>query len=267
MRSHAAVALLALALAAPARPQAPPEPAGAARARPAGVEVDWTRDGLLTGGALVLAAVGEVASSSLAPSSCRWCQPPGFDTSVRDALVWSRPGTASTLSDVLLVTLPAGVAVYEWLNIQEARSVAADLLVLAEAMALTGVATELSKLAVARQRPYAWAGGGSGAADERLSFWSGHAALAFSAAAAGGRIAQQRGDAAWPWVYAAGFTAAAGTSYLRLAADKHWLSDAVVGAAVGTAFGLVVPWLHRPGRDRSLQVALLPRGIAIAGRF
>jgi hypothetical protein len=36
---------------------------------------------------------------------------------------------------------------------------------------------------------------------------------------------------------------AAATGYLRIAADSHYFSDVLVGAAVGTAVGLLVPHL------------------------
>ena len=105
--------------------------------------------------------------------------------------------------------------------------------------------------------------------DSRLSFWSGHASIAFSAAAAGGSVAQRRGYAGWPWVYAVGFGAAATTGYLRIAADQHWLTDVLAGAVVGTAVGFAVPWLHRGEGNGNIQAQVLPLpgGFVITGRL
>jgi membrane-associated phospholipid phosphatase len=42
-----------------------------------------------------------------------------------------------------------------------------------------------------------------------------------------------------------GFPVAALTGYLRIAGDKHYMSDVLTGAAVGSAIGYMVPRLHR----------------------
>jgi membrane-associated phospholipid phosphatase len=41
-------------------------------------------------------------------------------------------------------------------------------------------------------------------------------------------------------------TLAATTATLRMIADKHYFTDVLVGAAVGSAAGFLVPHLHRP---------------------
>jgi membrane-associated phospholipid phosphatase len=102
--------------------------------------------------------------------------------------------------------------------------------------------------------------------DTRASFWSGHTSLAFAAAAAGGSVAEIRGYAGWPLGPCRRFTAATGTGYLRLAGDRHWLSD-VLAAAAGTAVGFVVPWLHRGVTSGGVSASVLPGGRAISGRL
>jgi membrane-associated phospholipid phosphatase len=43
---------------------------------------------------------------------------------------------------------------------------------------------------------------------------------------------------------------AALTGYLRIAADKHYFTDVLVGAIVGSAIGVAVPYFaHRPSTD------------------
>lgn len=254
-------ALAALALA----------PTGRAAEAPEGLRLSLAVDGAVTGAALLAVVVAEFGSGSLGPVACRWCNPPGLDASVRRALVWGDPGLAEVASDVLLLAVPAGFAAYDLLEVRAGGGgggrVAADWLVVAEAVAVAGFLTEAAKYATARERPDAYYGRASGR-DEELSFASLHASAAFAAAAAGGTVARLRGYAGWPFVYAAGFTGAALTGYLRIAADKHWLSDVLSGAAAGTAVGVLVPWLHRDGRDpKALRLVPWPGGLALAGRF
>jgi membrane-associated phospholipid phosphatase len=49
-------------------------------------------------------------------------------------------------------------------------------------------------------------------------------------------------------VWATGFSLAAFVGYLRIAADKHYMSDVLVGAATGTAAGVLIPLLFHPIR-------------------
>lgn len=83
--------------------------------------------------------------------------------------------------------------------------------------------TWLVKRLLPRQRPCAPA---CGHEQPRASFWSGHTALAFSGLG-GARVAIT-------------VPLGAGTGYLRIAANKHYLTDVLVGAAVGVAAGIVV---------------------------
>ena len=86
--------------------------------------------------------------------------------------------------------------------------------------------------------------------DNNLSFYSSHTSMAFSMAVAAGTVATMRGYRAAPYVWALGVPLAFLAGYLRVAADRHYLSDVLVGAAVGSAFGALTPWLmHRPGKD------------------
>ena len=45
------------------------------------------------------------------------------------------------------------------------------------------------------------------------------------------------------WVLSEGMAAA--TAYLRVAAGKHFYTDVLTGAIVGSAIGLLIPYLHR----------------------
>jgi hypothetical protein len=92
------------------------------------------------------------------------------------------------------------------------------------------------KIAVRRDRP----------TGECCSFPSGHAATTFATAAVLERHLGLR--AAWPTIFIASYVAAS-----RLYDNRHFLSDVVFGAALGTACGWTVVGRH--GRS---QYALLP---------
>jgi membrane-associated phospholipid phosphatase len=70
-----------------------------------------------------------------------------------------------------------------------------------------------------------------------------------------------------PIVLGVGLGVAAFTSYLRMAAEQHYLTDVLAGAAIGSLVGWAVPVLFHPPRKGAPQPGALmptPAGIAIA---
>ena len=192
-RLRVVVALAALTWGSPSRSEVP-----------SALNVSWVVDGSITGAALAAWGVSELARGALTPPACRWCSTNGLDASVRNAVVWSNTRAAATASDILELGIPAGVAAYDLFAASDSASAARDVLVVAEAVAITGAITQGAKYTVARVRPYAFNSGRDSGPDDHLSFWSGHTVTAFSAAAAGGTVARLRHYEGWPWVYAAG---------------------------------------------------------------
>ncbi|MDB4986911.1 MAG: hypothetical protein JWN04_2089 [Myxococcaceae bacterium] len=206
---------------------------------------------------LVAAASAWIASdilqSKLAPRDCRWCSRNALDGQVRDAAVWSHPRAAAHASDALLFgVVPlatfGGVALMAGHH-PEANALATDMLMLSEAVVLTADLTLLTKYVFGRQRPYAYAArvdhlDVARRPQDNLSFFSGHSSSTFSMAVAAGTIATLRGYEQAPWVWAIGMPLAALTGYFRIAADKHYFTDVLTGALVGSAVGVLVPWLH-----------------------
>ena len=272
------IALGAVLLAAPAAQMTRAEdaPAPAPNASPASsvdltaLNVNWAVDGVITGATLAMWVLPEFFKNSLVPAEARWYGPPGIDVSARTVLVWSNPAPAALTSDILVAAVPLGLGLWDFLEAEAAggfRTAAEDLLVITEAMTVAGALTTVVRYTSARIRPFAYYGQGTGVPEDRLSFWSGHTTTAFSAAASAGYVAQVRGYASWPWVYAVGFTAAGAVSYFRVAGDKHWMTDVVVGAVVGTGVGFLVPWLHRSTPGLGLRLVPQLQGLAVAGRF
>jgi membrane-associated phospholipid phosphatase len=211
--------------------------------------------------------------SSLAAEACRWCAPPSFDRSVRDSLVWTDRGKANTYSNLTgYVAAPVfgvGLTALGSLSGDQAGwgQLIDDTMPIFETVALSQVFTQIVKFSAGRERPFVHFAVMPQAhdKDDNLSFFSGHSALAFGIATSAGMVAHWKHAKTEPVIWAVGMTVATSTAYLRIAADKHYLSDVLVGGAVGVASGLTVPLLMR--RDASVSVVPAPNGVALAGAF
>lgn len=234
------------------------------------LKVDPLVDGTIAATSVTAWVVWGLLDTQLAPKTCRWCSTNRLDAGVRNALVWSNPGAAETISTVIAITVTAGSGAYTLLHtysVDGTTEAVESGVVWAEALGVTGVLTSAAKYTFARSRPHAYYGKSTGAQDN-LSFWSGHASTVFSAVAATGTLARLRLDDAWPWLYVIGFTSAASQIYFRVSGDQHWITDTLTGAAVGTALGIVIPWLHRSGAGRvTFQIVPTGDGLAVAGQF
>lgn len=221
----------------------------------------------------------------LAAPACRWCEPNGFDTAVRSAFNPSLAPSAEGQSGahvasnvvgfvavpVLMIGLDALLA---WRDGVFLEAFPVDLVLMLEAtLSILGV-NQVVKFAVGRGRPYTVGASeellatGHDVADNNLSFFSGHATFTFALASSAATIAGLRGYRhAWV-LWAVGMPLAATTAILRLAADKHWMSDVLLGAALGTAAGIFMPtFLHRRLGPIEAKVSPMGNGVAISGRF
>jgi membrane-associated phospholipid phosphatase len=231
---------------------------GAARGEPHPLRHDLRADGALAAGGWLLYLSSELAKDALAPARCRVCGGNALDDRARDLLVWRRNDAAARGSDVLAFALfPAGLAAHQLLAAGREGDVeagAVDLLVVGEVAALAMSLNQAVKFAVGRQRPFVRHRNFAVAerladSDDHLSFFSGHTTFTFAVAAAAGTVSELRGYRSAPWVWGAGMTLAATTGYLRIAADRHYLTDVLVGAAVGTALGVALPRLMHGRED------------------
>jgi len=91
------------------------------------------------------------------------------------------------------------------------------------------------------------------------SFYSGHASAAFLTAVYTSYVFQVRQPhSKWKkWIWAGTLSTAGLIAGLRVLAGKHYLSDVIAGAGIGSAFGFAIPWIHL-NPDISSKVALLP---------
>jgi membrane-associated phospholipid phosphatase len=207
---------------------------------------------------------------SLAPETCRWCEPPPFDAAVRDAVVWAHPNRANLVSNFTGFVVPGAIglgALYlESRDRDDSLAFLDDSIAVIDTAVAIGVLNQASKFTFGRARPFVHFGPPDRLhdPDDNLSFFSGHTAISFGVTFAAARAAQRRGYRSAPWILGAGLLVSTTTGYLRMAADKHYLSDVLVGAAVGGAIGWYLPgWLHR----HELSIAPAPNGVAVTGVF
>lgn len=135
-----------------------------------------------------------------------------------------------------------------------------------ESIALSGMLTGGIKGFAGRGRPSASPGEPgdfrlmSGVNDgARQSFPSGHTTAAFAFAAAMERELRRSHPKVARWAGPTLYAAAAVTGLARMHADKHWASDVVMGAGIGTVSGLLVARFHAARPGHWIDRRFLPR--------
>ncbi len=218
----------------------------------------------LIGAAAAVWIGSEALKSRLVPVTCRWCERDqagnvtvnGFDRAIRSALVGRglSPPTWSRVSDVTVFgVVPLASLALDWtVGHQERldRPFADDAGIMAESLLAAALVDQLVKFVAARQRPFAafdapYAADyhqSVGAADDNLSFFSGHSAAALSLTVAASRLVELRTGRRIGYAILVPLGVVA--SLMRIAADKHWATDVLVGMAVGALAGYVIPSLH-----------------------
>jgi membrane-associated phospholipid phosphatase len=153
---------------------------------------------------------------------------------------------------------------------EPAASLLTDVVVIGEAVLVNGALNELTKIAVARPRPLLYGKAGDDALlrepDNYLSFYSAHTSGAFAVGLAYAQTYAYRHPES-PWralVYAGAIAAGSCIGAARVASGRHFITDVLAGAAVGSAIGLIVPWLHLHASPVQLAVQLAPNRFELA---
>jgi membrane-associated phospholipid phosphatase len=193
-----------------------------------------------------------------APRRVRWREHPALDRldlAVRRRVRWENPQPARAISNFLAdVAVPAVAAA---LSVAAGRNGGggplSDLLVANEAMFHAGAASQVVKMLARRQRPFSRfaeklpeAIAGRVPDDDNLSFLSSHTSTTTAFAFAVAEIATRR-RVRTPLTMVLGAMAGL-TGYLRVASDRHYVSDVLAGAALGAFIGTAVPRLLHPVR-------------------
>lgn len=213
----------------------------------------------------------------------------GFDEAARDVVRLKDPTARFSIrdaSDLTISLLMMGPILGDaFLNVGWYRK---DLvsawrmgIVNLEAFAVTGALQAVTNVLVSRERPFGRTCGGETPADTHdcewdtryRSFYSGHSSFSFTGAAL---LCRQHvkyklfgGGAAEVATCGAGFALAAATALFRMMGDMHYASDVLVGAAMGTAVGFLVPEVHErvwgtPTSAPGLRVTIVPSGAGVS---
>lgn len=202
----------------------------------------WWDVASVAGGALV-ASAGALAQPPAA--ACAPCDPGGLIGLDRGVIDWNSRA-ARRGSNVLLVGVVGGAALASIGGLEPARA-RGDAVVLASALSWTAAATELLKVGVHRDRPALYRSGAAAAAADqssRESFPSGHASVAFAAATAYATLAARQHLPHAKRNTILLYVGALSVGVLRVAGGKHFPTDVIGGAALGTGIGWAVARLH-----------------------
>ncbi|PJJ59868.1 phosphatase PAP2 family protein [Hymenobacter chitinivorans] len=139
-----------------------------------------------------------------------------------------------------------------------------------ETMATTAAIFTSTVGNVYRYRPFLY--GSEGSASERSSkistnsFFAGHTAHTATATFFAAKVFHDYNpdSPAQPYVWGAAAVVPAVVAYYRIEAGKHFLSDNLVGYAVGATVGILVPQLHKTTSGRGLSVTPL-QGVNVNG--
>jgi membrane-associated phospholipid phosphatase len=158
-------------------------------------------------------------------------------------------------------------------------------LITAEVLAVTAGLQGVVSSLVSRERPYVRECGDDRREDSRdctvndryWSFYSGHTSQSFAGAAVTcmhhAYVPLYGGGAADDWACVGALAVATGTALMRMGTDVHYASDVAVGALMGAATGVLVPWLfhYRYGAgelssaQKELGFTVIPTGLGARG--
>ncbi len=161
---------------------------------------------------------------------------------------------ASRISDVLLFT-ELSAPLLLCLDKNSDNNKTYSLLYL-QSIALNNLITHSAKMLVKRKRPYVYNQELSNEIrknrESTFSFFSGHTSNTFMAAAFMIKVIEE--DNLYTHyqsvIYPALILGAGSTAWLRYHSGKHFPTDIITGAIIGTACGLIVPELHKKEKDQ-----------------
>lgn len=208
-------------------------------------------DALVLGGAGLVGVIPALTGTSLPYARCAPCDSTRLWGIDRGTLGLPRENISTLSTGTMGLTMAGAAALVAFSRRGEPEANKAaleDLAVMAEAVDLDVAVTQWAKVLFHRARPvlYTSLAGQNQTVDAGRSFPSGHASFAFAAAASAMSILERRHVLGSHRAEAALLVVGAAlTSSLRVVAHKHFPTDVVAGAALGSAIGWLVPQVHK----------------------
>ena len=212
-------------------------------------------DGTTTALSLSLLSAGNLALMFGAepPQACRVCTIPVIDQSVALWLGSQRnPDLYSTVSDYLVLGGLALGGTASLIGERDAKLWAQDLAITSESFLATMLVVLAVKRLSARVRPAVHFNHPNPhlSRDEYYqSFVSGHSAAIASIAASAVTLAYLRDYGYRNIALITGIAFTLSVGILRIAADRHWLTDVVTGWVIGATFGVFIPLLFHARKE------------------
>ncbi|MES3019105.1 MAG: phosphatase PAP2 family protein [Bacteroidota bacterium] len=147
------------------------------------------------------------------------------------------------------------------LNKNESKKAGQIMVLFTESMAITGAMFSLTAGSVQRSRPFVYGTEAPLAKrmdkDSQRAFYAGHTAATATATFFLAKVFQDFNpdSKAKPYVWAAAALVPASVGYLRLRAGQHFLSDNLLGYALGAGVGILVPQLHKKGSTSNFSLS------------
>ena len=159
--------------------------------------------------------------------------PNQVDQYFRNQVKWSasKMDQAASISDLILYgafigTIPL-VPAFSNNNYSKALKMSLNVI------SLNGIITNIVKMTVKRQRPDSFYKTRADADDSFRSFFSGHTSTTFALGTSNAILLSEAYPDKRDLIWFANLSLATATGYLRIAGDKHYLSDVLCGGIVG----------------------------------
>lgn len=204
------------------------------------------RDACLLSGGLLVAGVGEWASHHASPPDRALLDRSRIFMPDQIALncQWSDAGWLSDITLGILALAPFAILIPENRRAGEWT----ESVIYLESQLWTVGLTRICKGVVQRPRPCVYQDSSLPLDREAaLSFFSGHTSIAFAGAVSTSIFWEQfHPDSEWrSMVWISTLSLAASTGILRILAGKHFPTDVLAGAVVGSLIGWAVPRMHQ----------------------
>jgi len=205
----------------------------------------------LAGATLSLIAL-ESLQPCIGPEKPRWIEPPLLDRNIRNQLIWKNKPRAALFSDLFATTI--GFFIIGAPLIVMPNNLKSGIFSMVESGIYAELVTRVIKMSTARQRPYSYFQTSNNTSSETYSsFISGHTSFSFAIATTSMLMLSQKFPVYKYLISITGLALASSVGYFRIAADRHYFTDVIGGAIVGTICGYAVSYYRKPWIQLSLN--------------